>query len=299
MSDLADLFPGYASHWIDTSAGKMFARSGGDGPPLLLVHGYAQTNVMWHRVAPALAKHFTLVLPDLPGYGWSHAPKSGACHAPYDKRSMANAMIEIMEKLGHIRFNLAGHDRGGRVAYRLALDHPGRVQKLVTLDIIPTYEMWHRMDDKLAMKVWHWQFLALKEPMPELLIAKDPIGYIDYKMASWTKAKDMSAFDPRALAHYHAFFSDPLRIHATCEDYRAGRTTDLTNDEADRKAGKKITVPMCALWGTAGIPDSNGPLAIWKEWADNVTGNAIDSGHFMCEENPDATADAMLKFLKS
>ena len=299
MADLADLFPDFASHWIDTSAGKMFARSGGDGPPLLLVHGYAQTNVMWHKVAPALAKHFTLVIPDLPGYGWSHAPKSGACHAPYDKRSMANVMIESMEKLGHIRFHLAGHDRGGRVSYRLALDHPGRVQKLVTLDIIPTYEMWHRMDDKLAMKVWHWQFLAQKYPMPEMLIEKDPIGYIDYKMASWTKAKDMSAFDPRALAHYHAFFSDPLRIHATCEDYRAGRTTDLTNDEADRKAGKKITVPMCALWGTAGIPDSNGPLAIWKEWADNVTGSAIDSGHFVCEENPDATAQAMLAFLKT
>ncbi len=298
MSDLADLFPGYASHWIDTSAGKMFARSGGDGPPLLLVHGYAQTNVMWHKVAPALAKHFTLVIPDLPGYGWSTAPKPGACHAPYDKRSMANVMIEIMEKLGHVRFRLAGHDRGGRVAYRLALDHPGRVEKLVTLDIIPTYEMWHRMDDKLAMKVWHWPFLALKHPMPELLIEKDPIGYIDYKMASWTKTKDLSAFDPRALAHYHAFFSDPLRIHATCEDYRAGRTTDLQNDEADRKAGKKITVPMCALWGTAGIPGASGPLAIWKEWANDVTGAPIDSGHFVCEENPDDTAKAMLDFLK-
>jgi haloacetate dehalogenase len=297
MSDLADLFPGYASHWIDTSAGRMFARTGGEGPPLLCVHGYAQTNVMWHKVAPALAKHFTLIIPDLPGYGWSYAPKSGPGHSPYDKRSMANVMIEIMEKLGHIRFRLAGHDRGGRVAYRLALDHPGRVEKLVTLDIIPTYNMWHGMDDVLAMKVWHWQFLALKEPMPELLITKDPIGYIDYKMASWTKSKDLSSFDPRALAHYHAFFSDPLRIYATCEDYRAGRTTDLVNDEIDRKAGKKITVPMCALWGTGGIPDASGPLNIWKEWATDLTGAAIDSGHFVCEENPDATSKAMLDFL--
>ncbi|NWG25817.1 MAG: alpha/beta fold hydrolase, partial [Pseudorhodoplanes sp.] len=146
MPDLADLYPGYASHWIDTSAGRMFVRTGGEGPPLLLIHGYAQTNVMWHKVAPALAKHFSLVIPDLPGYGWSAVPKSGEGHAPYDKRSMAKIMVEIMEQLGHVRFRLAGHDRGGRVAYRLALDHPGRVERICVLDIIPTAEMWHRMD---------------------------------------------------------------------------------------------------------------------------------------------------------
>ncbi len=298
MSDLADLFPGFAAHWIDTSAGKMFARSGGKGPPLMLVHGYAQTNVMWHKVAPALAKRFTLVLPDLPGYGWSVAPKSGAGHAPYDKRSMARIMIEIMEKLGHVRFRLAGHDRGGRVAYRLALDHPGRLVKVAVLDIVPTWEMWHTMDDKRAMKVWHWPFLALDPPMPELLIEKDPLGYIDYKMASWTKAKNLSAFDPRALAHYHAFFSDPLRIHATCEDYRAGRTSDLAHDEADRAAGKKIAVPLAAFWGAAGIPSESarGPLEIWREWAAEVTGAPVDSGHFLPEENPDATAQALLGY---
>ncbi len=298
MDDLADLFPGYASHWIDTSAGRMFARAGGQGPPLLLLHGYAQTNVMWHRVAPALAQHFSLVLPDLPGYGWSAAPESGAGHAPYDKRSMANVMIELMEKLGHIRFNLAGHDRGGRVAYRLALDHPERLIRLATLDIIPTYDMWHGMDDVLAMKVWHWPFMAQKYPMPELLIEKNPIGYLDWKMASWTKTKDLSAFDPRALAHYRAFFSDPLRIHATCEDYRAGRTTDLANDAADRAAGKKIAVPMLALWGSAGIPDTSGPLAIWRDWAQEVSGQPIDCGHFLAEENPDATAAALLEFFR-
>ncbi len=143
MSDLADLFPGYESHWIDTAIGRLFARSGGDGPPLLLLHGYAQSNVMWHKVAPALSQKFRLILPDLPGYGWSEAPRSGKGHAPYDKRSMARGMIELMEKLGHARFYLAGHDRGGRVSYRLALDHPGRLIKLAVLDIIPTYEMWN------------------------------------------------------------------------------------------------------------------------------------------------------------
>jgi haloacetate dehalogenase len=298
MTDLADLYPGFAAHWVDTSAGKMFARAGGKGPPLLLLHGYAQTNVMWHRIAPKLAEHFTLILPDLPGYGWSAAPKSGEGHAPYDKRSMASVMVEIMEKLGYVRFRLAGHDRGGRVGYRLALDHPGRIEKLATLDIIPTAEMWARMDRAMAMRVWHWPFLAQKYPMPELLIEKAPVEYLDWKMASWTKAKDLSAFDVRALAHYRAFFSDPLRIHATCEDYRAGQTTDVTNDEADRTAGKKITAPLLALWGSVGIVGELKPLEIWRNWASDVRGGAIDCGHFLPEENPDATAAALLEFFR-
>jgi haloacetate dehalogenase len=296
-SDLADLYPGFASHWIDTSIGKMFARSGGAGPPLLLLHGYSQTNVTWHRVAPELARHFSLIIPDLPGYGWSVAPRASADHEPYSKRAMAAVMIEIMEALGHVRFRLAGHDRGGRVAYRLALDHPGRVERLATLDIVPTHAMWHGMDRNLAMKVWHWLFLAQPHPLPEMLIGKAPVEYLDWKMASWTKAKDLSAFDPRALAHYRAAFSDPSRIHAHCEDYRAGQTSDLAADERDHSAGKKIACPMLALWGAAGIPsETAGPLAIWREWADNVEGQTIDSGHFLAEENPQATAAALLAF---
>jgi haloacetate dehalogenase len=297
MPDLADLFPGFASKWIDTSIGKIFARTGGSGPPLLLLHGYTQSNVMWHRVAPALAPRFSLVLPDLPGYGWSAVPESDATHAPYDKRSMAKVMIEVMEALGHVRFRLAGHDRGGRVAYRLALDHPGRVERLATLDIVPTYDMWHGMDRNLAMKVWHWPFLAQPAPLPEMLIGKAPVEYLEWKMASWTKAKDLSAFDPRALDHYRAAFADPLRIHAHCEDYRAGRYADLAADEVDRAAGKTIACPMLALWGKAGIPsETAGPLTIWKQWARDVRGQAIDSGHFLTEENPDATAAALVEF---
>lgn len=295
MTDLADLYPGFASHWIETSIGTIFARTGGEGPPLLLLHGYAQTNVMYHKVAPALARHFTLILPDLPGYGWSVAPRPQADHAPYTKRAMAAVMIEVMEKLGHVRFRLAGHDRGGRVAYRLALDHRGRVERMAVLDIVPTYAMWHGMDRKLALKVWHWTFLAQPYPTPEALIEKDPVGYIDRKMASWTKAKDLSGFDPRALAHYRAFFSDPLRIHATCEDYRAGATTDLADDEADRAKANKITAPLLALWGAAGIP-SETALVTWREWATDVQGMPIDSGHFLPEENPQATAEALLPF---
>ena len=300
MPDLADLFPGYASHWIGTSAGKLFARAGGNGPPLLLLHGYAQTNVMWHRVAPLLAEHFSLVIADLPGYGWSAVPESGADHAPYDKRSMARAMVELMEQLGHGRFSLAGHDRGGRVAYRLALDHPGRLAKLATLDIVPTYAMWHGIDARLAFRIWHWTFLAQPAPFPEEMIGRDPVGYWDRKTAPGTKAKSLDAFNPRALLHYRTFFQDPLRIHATCEDYRAGRTTDLANDEADRSAGRKIICPMLALWGSAGIPSEAeaDPLATWREWATDLRGSAIDCGHYLPEENPSATAKALIEFFK-
>ena len=300
MPDLADLYPGYQSHWIDTSAGKLFARSGGKGPPLLLLHGYAQTNVMWHRVAPALAEHFSLVIADLPGYGWSSVPEAGEGHAPYDKRSMAKAMVELMEKLGHIRFRLAGHDRGGRVAYRLALDHPQRLEKLSTLDIIPTYDMWHGIDAKLAFRIWHWTFLALPASFPEEVIGRDPVAFWDRKGAPGTGDKSLSKFDPRALAHYHAFFSDPLRIHATCEDYRAGRTTDLKNDEADRAAGKKIACPLLVLWGAAGIPSEaeSDPLATWREWATDVRGLAVDCGHYLPEESPDVVSKALIEFFK-
>jgi pimeloyl-ACP methyl ester carboxylesterase len=198
MPDLADLYPGFASKWIDTAAGRIFARTGGEGPPLLLLHGYPQTNVMWHRVAPALAQHFSLILPDLPGYGWSDAPESDAEHAPYTKRAMAGAMVEVMEALGHVRFRLAGHDRGGRVAYRLALDHPGRLEKLATLDIVPTWAMWHHMDARLANRAWHWMFLAQPAPFPETMIGKDPLFFFDQRAAAGTKIKSLSAFDPRS-----------------------------------------------------------------------------------------------------
>jgi haloacetate dehalogenase len=206
-------------------------------------------------------------------------------------------MIEVMERLGHAHFSLAGHDRGGRVAYRLALDHPGRLDKLAVLDIVPTYAMWHGIDAKLAFRIWHWTFLALPYPFPEEMIGNDPVGYFDWKTAAGTKAKNLSAFDPRALAHYHAFFKDPHRIHATCEDYRAGHTSDLALDEADRAAAKKIACPLLVLWGDCGIPsETASPLDTWREWAKDVRGFPIDSGHYLAEENPQATAQALIEF---
>ncbi len=297
MPDLADLFPGFASEWISTKHGRIFARVGGNGPPLLLLHGFSQMHVMWHRVAPKLAEKFTLVIADLPGYGWSDIPKSDADHTPYTKRVMAQTMIEAMEKLGHVRFALAGHDRGGRVAYRLALDHPGRLSRLAVLDILPTYEYWARMDRVYALKIYHWTLLAQPEPLPEMLLGGNPEGYLKNKLTSWLKSKDLKTFDPRALAHYIAAFNDPARIHAMCEDYRAGAYADYEDDKADRDAGRKITVPMLALWGDSGIAQSAAtPLDTWQSWATNVCGMPINSGHFLTEEDPEATAAQLLAF---
>ncbi len=299
MAELEDLYPGYESRFIETSAGKISVRTGGTGSPLLLVHGYPQSNVMWHRVAPELAKRYRLVIPDLPGYGQSDTPEAGADHSPYTKRAMAKAMVEAMETLGHKQFLLAGHDRGGRVSYRLALDHPERVLKLCTLDIVPTHQMWHALNARSAMKIFHWTFLAQPAPLPEMLITKAPIEYLEWEISSWNGKHDLSVFDPRALDHYRAAFAQPKRVHATCEDYRAGQTTDLAHDEADVAAGRKIVCPMLALWGATGIPaDGESPLNVWKKWAVNVEGGPIESGHFLAEENPGATAKAMLAFFR-
>ena len=298
MSDLADLYPGFASHWVDTDAGRIFARSGGAGPPLVCLHGFPQTHVMWHRIAPVLAQRFTLVLPDLRGYGWSSAP--GSTHgALYAKRVMAQDVVTLMEALGHVRFRLLGHDRGARVGYRLALDHPGRIEKLALLDIAPTLDTWEGMDKARALKMYHWLFLAQPEPLPEKMIGADPLAYLDHKLADWSAGKSLAVFDPRALAHYRAAFNEPSRIHAMCEDYRAGAGVDHALDEADRAAGRRIETPLLALWGSAGnYATGAGPLEAWRRWSPGVTGAAIDSGHFLAEENPDATAKALLDWFE-
>src|ERR1700760_3207652 len=297
MTDLADLFPGYESKWINTSAGRIFARVGGSGPPLLCLHGFSSTHVMWHTVAPALADKFTLIIADLPGYGWSDMPDSDKDHTPYTQRAMAKTMVEAMEQLGHVHFALAGHDRGGRVSYRLALDHPGRLSKLAVLDILPTYDYWERMNRLYALKIYHWTFLAQPYPLPETLITASSDFFLKTKMASQTKSKTLDAIDPRALEHYLAPFRDPSRVHAMCEDYRAGAYADYDIDKADVDAGKKITIPMLALWGDVGIATAAAtPLDTWKQWATNVTGAPVDSGHFLQEENPEQTAKLLKEF---
>lgn len=298
MTDLADLFPGFSSHYVDTRAGRIFLRQGGGGPPLLLLHGFPQSHVMWHQVAPALTEHFTLVVPDLPGYGWSAAPEAGHEQAPYSKRAMAAAMVEVMEDLGFAHFSLMGHDRGARAAYRLGLDNPGRLDRLVVLDIVPTYVMWHRMDRARALQVYHWAFLAQPTPLPETLIGANPRYFIDATMASWTAKKDLSAFDTRALAYYRAAIASPDRLTAMCADYRAGATIDLAHDEADIAAGRTLSCPVFALWGETGIPSRGAsPLEAWAALAPGITGAAVPGGHFVCEEAPKAVIAAVLPFL--
>jgi haloacetate dehalogenase len=297
MTDLADLYPGFASHWIDTEAGRIFARSGGAGPPLVLLHGFPQTNVCFHRVAPRLAERFSLVAMDLRGYGWSSAPKGDGGRDTYTKRAMGRDVVAVMETLGHVRFRLAGHDRGARVGYRLALDHPGRIEKLVLLDIIPTLTMWQRITQGLQ-PAGHWDFLARPAPEPENDILRDPVAYFDKLLTQWSK-DGKPVFDPRALAHYRASCNEPSRIHAFCEDYRAGKTTDRAQDEADIEAGKRIDCPVQGIWSSAYLGARGmSPLEVWRStFAPHAVGTAVESGHFVAEEAPDATLAAMLQFL--
>jgi len=294
LPELADLFPGFASHWVDTKAGRLFVRSGGSGPPLLLLHGYPQTHVQWHRLAGDLARHFHVVLMDLRGYGWSSAPASEKGEL-YTKRLMAEDVIAVMQSLGFLRFHIAGHDRGGRVAYRLALDHPERVEKVAVLDIVPTAMQWRHMDAEAALRVYHWMFLAQPAPFPETLISSNALYYLEHTLRSWSAAKTLDFIDPAALTHYRASFNEPTRIHASCEDYRAGATLDRAYDEADLAAGKKIGRPLLVLWGNRGLPGGE-PLKIWGEFASDVSGEKIDSGHFLTEENPKATLAALMTF---
>jgi haloacetate dehalogenase len=298
VSDLPELFPGFDAQLISTSQADIFARIGGAGPPLLLLHGFPQTHVMWHAMAPSLAEHFTLVITDLRGYGQSSCPESDSKHAAYSKRHMARDMVEAMGTLGHERFAVLAHDRGARAAYRLALDDPDRITRMALLDIVPTYTMWNGMGQALALRAYHWLFLAQPEPLPETLIAGAPDYYAEHTLASWTASKDLSAFDAKALMHYRAQFATQDRIHACCEDYRAGATCDLEADRADYEAGHQITCPTCVVWGSAGFPGETGsPLDIWREWCSDVEGGAVDCGHFVAEELPQETLKAVLPFL--
>lgn len=294
-----NLFPVCRTIRHDTGEASIFARIGGEGPPLLLLHGFPQTHAMWHPIAAELMQRFTCVMPDLRGYGRSSCPPNRPGNAPYSKRAMAEDMLSLMRVLGHDSFAVAGHDRGGRVAYRMALDHPDAVSSLTVLDIVPTYTMWNEFSVAMAMKAYHWLFLAQPFPLPEMLIGKAAHEWLDYTIASWTKAKNLSAFASEAMDDYRALNGTKDHIHAFCNDYRAGQTFDLAADVKDHGAGHRIGCPTLALWGTNGFPsETSGPLATWRQWCSNVEGRGIDGGHFIVEENPSATLAALLPFLE-
>jgi haloacetate dehalogenase len=287
-----------ASH-VDVGETSIFIRRAGTGPPVLLLHGFPETHVMWHRVAPILAESFTVVCADLRGYGSSGKPASAPDHAPYAKRAMALDMVRLMAALGFMRFSVAGHDRGGRVAYRLALDHPDRVERLAVLDIIPTDEVFRRADDRALLAFWPWSLLAQPDPLPERLIATDPAAVVDDALANW--GSDPEAFPAEVREAYVEALRDPASVHAICEEYRAAATLDRELDAADRVAGRRIESPTVVLW-SADSPlddwytDVGGPLAIWREYATDVRGHSIAGGHFFPEQNPIETAEALRDF---
>jgi haloacetate dehalogenase len=277
-----DLFPGFTAHRIRTSETEIACVVGGNGPPVLMLHGYPQTHAMWHRVAPRLAHDYTVVCADLRGYGDSGKPASDATHAAYSKRAMAHDMVELMRDLGHPRFRLVGHDRGGRVAHRLCLDHPDAVARVVILDISPTKTMYAHTDQAFATAYYHWFFLIQPYDLPERLIGADPGYYLRRKLGGW--GTGLTHFDPRALAEYERCFADPATIHATCEDYRAAASIDLEHD-AD---GRRVSCPLLVLWGERGIVHRFfHPLDDWGAIADDVRGCAMPAGHYLAEEVPD------------
>jgi len=290
---MSDLFPGFSTRRVATTGAEIHVENGGHGPPLLLLHGYPQTHAMWHKVAPALAQSFTVVCPDLRGYGDSSKPPGGNGHLNYTKRAMAQDMVEVMRALGFARFRLAGHDRGGRVAHRLCLDHPDVVERVAVLDISPTRIMYGQTDKAFATAYYHWFFLIQPFDLPERLIGADPVYYLHKKISGLSPGA--AHFDPRALAEYERCFRNPATIHATCEDYRAAATTDLEHDAAD--AERRVTCPLLALWGEKGVVNRLfAPLADWGRVATDVRGRALSSGHFLAEEAPEETLSEFRAF---
>ena len=293
-------FPGFESRALPTSRGSVHALVGGSGPPLLLLHGYPQSHLMWHAAAPLLAERHTVVASDLAGYGASFRPAPARGHTPHGKRAMARDQVEAMAALGFDRFAVAGHDRGGRVAYRMALDHPARVERLAVLDIVPTGEVWRRADAAFARGYWHWAFLSLPAPLPERLIGGDPEAYFDLHVrAGLGLGAAPGRYPAEVMDAYRRCFDDPAAVEAMCEDYRAGATIDVAHDDADRAAGRRVACPTLVLWSARGaLPRFyDDVLGVWRPWAPDVRGEGVDASHFIPEDRPQETAARLLAFL--
>jgi haloacetate dehalogenase len=293
---------GFQERELRTSRGAVNALIGGSGPPLLLLHGYPESLLMWHATAPVLAEHHTVVATDLAGYGASFRPQLTPDHTAHSKRAMARDQVEAMAQLGFESFAVAGHDRGGRVAYRMALDHPERVERLAALDVVPTGDVWAGMTAEVARGYWHWAFLALPAPLPERLIGGDPDAFFDLHVRGQLgMGEDPDRYPPEVLAAYRRTLHDAGAVEAMCEDYRAGATIDAEHDELDREAGRRIVCPVLVLWATRGGLPRFYPhvLDVWRPWAGDVRGAGIDAKHFLAEDSPEETAYQLLAFLSS
>jgi haloacetate dehalogenase len=294
-----EMMEDFATAEVETGETSIFLRSAGSGPPVLLLHGFPQTHLMWRGVAPLLARRFTIVCADLRGYGRSGCPVSTPDHAPYAKRAMAQDMVTVMERLGFPRFAVAGHDRGGRVAYRMALDHPDRIEHLAVLDIAPTETVWERADARFALGFWPWSLLAQPEPLPERILIAAAEAVIDDALGGW--GSPAAVFPSEIRAAYVKALRDPIHAHAICEEYRAAATIDREHDKADRADKRRIACPLLALWSAQGAvgtwyAEESGPLALWRNWGDDVRGQALDAGHFFPEEAAEETAEALEHF---
>jgi haloacetate dehalogenase len=288
------LFPAFKKKKVRTRGATINLVTGGQGPAVLLLHGYPETHAMWHRVAPALSRDYTVVCPDLRGYGDSSKPAGLPDHSNYSKRAMAKDMAEVMTRLGHRRFHVVGHDRGARVGHRLARDHGSRVRSLTTLDVVPTLKMYSKVSKGFATAYYHWFFLIQKAPLPEMLLKGQVPHYIIGRIGRGPGG--IRKFDKRALKEYVRAFKDPKCIHATCEDYRAAATIDLVHDRKDLK--RKLNMPVLALWGKMGVIEQYfQPLKDWREVAKDVRGRALDCGHFLPEEKPEEVLRELRRFL--
>jgi haloacetate dehalogenase len=293
---------GLDSRFVETSIGPILARVGGSGSPLLLLHGFPETGLMWQRIAPILSEHFTIIAVDLPGYGASACPPDSVDHSAMSKRAMARYLVEAMQSLGFPTFAVAGHDRGGRVAYRMALDHPEVVTRLSVLDVVPTAEVWDRADARLALGFWPFSLLAQPAPLPERLLLSAPDAVIDDALGQWGSPTE--TFPSPLREAYIAALRSPEHVHAICEEYRAAASIDREHDEADRRANRKLSCPVLALWSGKGALDTwyaeaGGPLAIWRQWANAVQGRPMNGGHFFPEELAAETAELMLNFFRN
>jgi haloacetate dehalogenase len=290
------MLEGFDEREIDVGDVRIHARVRGIGPPLLLLHGYPQTHLCWHKIAPELARRFTVVLTDLRGYGDSSKPFGAPDHSTYSKRAMARDQVEAMRALGFETFQLVGHDRGGRVSHRLMLDHPGVVSLWAVLDIAPTLATFERTNQAFATANSHWFFLIQPYDFPERLIGADPEYYLRWKLGNWMQSKD--AIPEEVMGEYLRCFREPEAIHASCEDYRAAAGIDLEYDRAD--LDRKVTAPLLALWGMRGrMAKELDILALWRERVEQVQGHGLDCGHFLQEEKPKDVLEALLGFFAS